>query len=714
MFVQGQDLVTGGGFSAAVAGDASGQTPPDGTVVTGAGFNASVSAQDNSDHSGLSQGMRSMDVSPIVSTPPRQGPPGLSQPLMSINTNKDEIISRFIEDEILTHLPLVLAQDQGVNHIGVRFPECWPDLKVILDKLGYSLEAVDHWQTLGMAMMEGPEPTLLSITNRKATAQWLCALAKESSWSTGDFNAAMEAKVKVGKAAQTCEDTLSEVIAMRRRQKASKLPLHKELGTQAFKFVQALAPTSKMATQWSDILRLQLVDENAVTWSRKIANLAEKGDDKLWREIKGQDVILWAPGDNNSLTRLLSQYLKLTTADQRPVSLCLLVPIPLSTGMGSVENILDLWHTPLLSDKWTSIVQRVSFTSTPMEMVLPGGVTPRHGRFGLGIFQLDMRAWIRSPPVIIEPADSLVVVADPKVVHLDCRALDLPKMMTILDAPELKDILCRAPARSPLSSKKIPRITLQWILPEHLSYMEVILFLRSIRGQSLPADTFYGVKDMFSDKDSLILEFTSEMAVPHYWSLSSQLIPIGPRNSLIYTDTAAEIWTSRMDVVMKEDMMETSVKLRWRASKLSGRTFAAPTATTQALAASRRRGTSTAVAFHNYNAEVEVMGEIGREDGQVMNLLMTHVVNLTGIQLVETDYGRDPKAGEFIHLATQDSTAKPGMLRVILKSSDEVRKLFNALDGQTVQVGQDKLGVRVLNDLVQGCQVPGNEKRSWK
>ena len=90
-------------------------------------------------------------------------------------------------------------------------------------------------------------------------------------------------------------------------------------------------------------------------------------------------------------------------------------------------------------------------------------------------------------------------------------------------------------------------------------------------------------------------------------------------------------------------------------------------------------------------ADVEIRGEVGKEDGQVMSLLMQHVISATGLQLQETDYGRAPRTGEYIHLATQHSSAPPGKLRVLLSSAEEVRRLYNALHGQTVQVGLDKV-----------------------
>ena len=263
-----------------------------------------------------------------------------------------------------------------------------------------------------------------------------------------------------------------------------------------------------------------------------------------------------------------------------------------------------------------------------------------------------------------------------------------------------------------MSCKEVPRISIQWILPDEIADIDLLIYLRHHRGQALPIDTLYGFKSMYTCRETLILEFNSTMAVHHYWSLCSQMIPLSPHKALLYTSTESDIWTARFDSVMKNDPLETAVKLRWRASKHGGRAVANPTATSQALAASKRRGNAPISAMH-FNADVAVQGEVGREDGQVLALLMQHVTLTTGLSIKETDYSRVPRVGEYVHLASQDPTAQPGKLRVLLSSADEVRRLYNALHGQTLQVGSDRVGIVVGNDLIDGQQVPGNELRSW-
>ena len=162
-----------------------------------------------------------------------------------------------------------------------------------------------------------------------------------------------------------------------------------------------------------------------------------------------------------------------------------------------------------------------------------------------------------------------------------------------------------------------------------------------------------------------------------------------------------------MDAVLQEDSTEASARLKWRPSRLGGRTIATPSAVPGALAAARRRANACGSQL-DFVTDVTLKGEVGREDGVVVRLLMQHLVQSVGLQVVETDYGRDPKIGEFIRLASKDTTAPAGRVRLLLASRDEVRKVFAALHGQTIQVGQDYVGIEVANDAEDAQRRPGN------
>ena len=146
--------------------------------------------------------------------------------------------------------------------------------------------------------------------------------------------------------------------------------------------------------------------------------------------------------------------------------------------------------------------------------------------------------------------------------------------------------------------------------------------------------------------------------VPPTMRICTVLVAISKTKLLAMSDASAETRTSVMDKALQEDSSESYFKLTWKPSRNGGRTIATPTATSAALAASRRQG-NRAASSRDFLTDVSIQGEIGREDGEVMKLLMTHLTQATGLALAETDYSRAPKVDEIYHLASKDSMAPP-------------------------------------------------------
>ena len=130
----------------------------------------------------------------------------------------------------------------------------------------------------------------------------------------------------------------------------------------------------------------------------------------------------------------------------------------------------------------------------------------------------------------------------------------------------------------------------------------------------------------------------------------------------------------------------------------------------EALASGRRRGLRQA-SDRDYVTELIATGELGKEDGEVLKRIMQHVCAQMGIKLVETDYSREARVGEYVHLATKDVAAPPGRLQLRLPNLDSLRKVRGALHGQSVQVGSDIVGFRVANDMLDAEGIPGGALR---
>ena len=138
---------------------------------------------------------------------------------------------------------------------------------------------------------------------------------------------------------------------------------------------------------------------------------------------------------------------------------------------------------------------------------------------------------------------------------------------------------------------------------------------------------------------------------------------------------------------------------------------ATPPAIAAMLNAERRLG-NKANRISEQIAEIVVKGELGKDDAVVLKLLMDHACRATGVQFTEASNPDAPRPGEYYHLASQEAHAPAGVIKVLAKSQEDLRKLYAALHGQAIQVGRDLVGIEVKNDLMLTTHGLGNGTRA--
>ena len=104
-------------------------------------------------------------------------------------------------------------------------------------------------------------------------------------------------------------------------------------------------------------------------------------------------------------------------------------------------------------------------------------------------------------------------------------------------------------------------------------------------------------------------------------------------------------------------------------------------------------------------------GEVGKGDAVVLKLLMDRACRATGVQFTEASNPDAPRPGEYYHLASQEAHAPAGVIKVLAKNQEDLRKLYAALHGQAIQVGRDLVGIEVKNDLMLTTHGLGNGTR---
>ena len=241
--------------------------------------------------------------------------------------------------------------------------------------------------------------------------------------------------------------------------------------------------------------------------------------------------------------------------------------------------------------------------------------------------------------------------------------------------------------------------------------MEVNLAIRHMRQHHLPQDTFFGKLELYTSSDDAFLEHLDARCHHHFWQLCSEMLWVDPKRFLVVTEATQEVLTQTMIDVMNKDGGLAATRLKWKPSRCGGRTIASPSQTANALAAGRRRTNKITSTMHSI-AEVVVNGDTGHEDAEILKRIMDHACQAIGLHLCVAASPDNPKAGEYIHLASRDVVAPAGRLSVLLKVPNEVYRLYAALHGQALLVNGDYVEISVLNDKVRMEVAAGNDPRA--
>ena len=644
---------------------------------------------------GLTQDMEAMDLA----TPPGLSlPDGIAPQAAAIST---ELLRELVEDEIIKHFPLVQARAAcHASRGALEYPSDFMGILHLLDMLAYDLKSDSAWATLGFAMFDGPEPSAASLTSRARSAKLLCSMVKDD-WDDTDKTARDEAIDRVNNALAHCLDELPYVLKERRKLKHSRLPLWKELGDMAISVIrETVGHEVQLLTQWSNLLRNTSVLPACVTTARQHSDRLERGDTKILETLAGRDILAWAPTDNNALHRILTQMMK-SPPDLCPKSLYMIAPIRILPGMNDLSSTADIWAHGLMGERWIPFVRDSAFCPCPLEMVVPGNNGPMHVRQGLAVFRLA-REGPRGLPAVVHCVAPILDLEAVEVVQLDLKVDGLPALMLLFNTADLDGWTCRSPSRSLGSTNEIKRIKVEVIPPPNLSDLEVLGKLRRLRAKHLSADTFFGHRSLVRDQDAMIADFLSPHAAARLWTLSSQLLYLSSDNALLISDASEETWVTMMDRLLVDSPDDAIIRLKWKPSRLGGRPFAVPSALQTSLSAARRRkGVKTrGPTLVDHITEVTILGEVGRDDKEVLHKLVSHLCSSTGLRLSPAANPMEPKIGEWLRLADREAAAPPGKIRIYLPNADSVHRVYAALHNQLIRVGLDTIAIGVFNDAL--------------
>ncbi|CAK0901088.1 unnamed protein product, partial [Prorocentrum cordatum] len=596
------------------------------------------------------------DGSAAAATPPGGGE--------ALQAGRTALLREWQEQDVMQHMPLVAAaRVNASDDLPVELPTDVPVLLNLLEKLGYSFTVDDPWQLLGFARLEGPAPSELSIASRLRSARYLLSAAIDLAEPAAQTQQLEALRIKLDAAETRCMSELGEVLRTRRKVKSQRANVYQELGLDAVSHTLKIIPAEfKLATQPSDVLAIRNDRLLPIAAARTLSETMERGDAKLVDLVQHSSVVVWLPSDSNALTRCLAAYLRRFAAVPEPPKVIMITPIPNITGELSVDGITDLWSSSILSATWTAFVKEVVYIPFPFELLsTASNGTPRHFREGLGMFSLRQNGPV-SPPRMLK-VDALLAVPGHWVVVVDMRIEFLTEFLQYLRAHILSGISYRFHKRSAASTTECPRITVELIMEGGATDIESMAVMKELRRQHLPPDTFYAFKSILGARDSLILEFGSPASLISLWPFCSQLYVLDRSRALLFPEALADAWKDKMDELFRLDAAGAASRLRCRPS------------------------------FHG--------GHLGKDDSLVLDKLMQHAAQHAGLNITRAADPDHPRAGEYMHVPIRTPASPSGSVRALVKSQEEIRKIYAVLHGQPILVGHEHAVMEVRNDLVE-------------
>ena len=109
-----------------------------------------------------------------------------------------------------------------------------------------------------------------------------------------------------------------------------------------------------------------------------------------------------------------------------------------------------------------------------------------------------------------------------------------------------------------------------------MTRLEIDLVLKTLRSRSKLKDATWAADDIVPNSAAMILECPKAGQPLGFVELCSQFLFIFPNKALILTSCPEETWEERLNEDLTEHPESGGSLVRWRASRMGGRTWVAP------------------------------------------------------------------------------------------------------------------------------------------
>jgi hypothetical protein len=364
----------------------------------------------------------------------------------------------------------------------------------------------------------------------------------------------------------------------------------------------------------------------------------------------------------------------------------------------TTNDIRDLFWHPFMGDKWAPLVREQAYVPQAMQMVLTGANGPRHVGKGLVVATLSTHIPHQLPKVM-SVAEPLGQVQGGSSFVVDCPAAHLPVVLqTVLGMGGPLDVRLGRASRSPGSSEALPRCCIEFVVPPSVAEFSMHMLLTGLRQHRWPMPGFLvAARTIYSDGAALLVELADSTALIQMAGLCREALYLSPKLATVTTDVAQAEWQRRVDEIWTEDPAAAVLRIKWRPSRMGGRTWVAPAAPAASIRAARAPAAATleSAGIGPRTAELSASGSLGYDPGAVVQMIMGILRVQAGVDLAATASPEQLRPGTWRRIAEDDPTADPSRVRLYLRSAEEGERIKAALHERAVQVGADLITLRV-------------------
>ena len=396
-----------------------------------------------------------------------------------------------------------------------------------------------------------------------------------------------------------CLTELPGVMRQRIKSQKNAIPTWLELNPDFLSFLHDRStserPPTKIALSLSNLLETPLQELEhviPVIQARELYNeIYQDGvcGKPAFRQFQDSALMIWAPAEIDILNKTVTCFQKYALSPGARSTLKLLVPHEPYPGCDSATLILDLWWSPLLSDKWKCLLRNIEFFRQPSRCIFTGNLGPLHHIKSLALFTLSAEP---IPPKwsITSWRPTLVEEKSCPAIIVDYAEEDFLKVHKALNCSTITGLLrWDGPRRSSGTTSAHKRsVFIGFFDPTVASDLDIRLNVSILRTREALAGSLIGSRSLYANQASMLVDFRFPQTLLKCVDLCDEVVLVSPKLAAIMTSKPAATWAKRLTSIATEDPAAAIDKIRFRQSRQGGRPWAKP----QILRAPRQKSSA--------------------------------------------------------------------------------------------------------------------------